>query len=112
MPVNLKDIQNLIKQHKARWIAGDTPHSRLSREERVRLLGAMEPRPAIPFTGHVRYHTGTRLPANFDYRNIDGKNYVTEIRNQKKNEHKLRLLCRICLRRCYRSNDKSATIAQ
>ena len=86
MPVNLKDIQNLIKQHKARWIAGDTPHSRLSREERVRLLGAMEPRPAIPFTGHVHYHTGTRLPANFDYRNIDGKNYVTEIRNQKKND--------------------------
>jgi C1A family cysteine protease len=85
MPVKLQDIQSLIEHHNAGWIAGDNPHSRLSREERVRLLGAMEPRPAIPFRGHVHYHTGTGLPASFDYRNIDGKNYVTSIRNQGKN---------------------------
>ena len=74
MPINLKKIQRLIKQHKAGWIAGDTPISRLSPKKRVRRHGAMEPRRAIPFTGHVHYHTGTGLPARFDYRNINGKN--------------------------------------
>ena len=82
MAVNCKDIQSLIERHKAGWIAEDNPHSRLSPEQRAGLHGAMEPRTAIPFTGHVHYHTGTGLPANFDYRNIDGKNYVTPIRNQ------------------------------
>ena len=82
MPVNCKDIQSLIEQHKAGWIAEGNPHSRLSPEQRAGLHGAMEPRPAIPFTGHVHYHTGTGLPAHFDYRHINGKNYVTPIRNQ------------------------------
>jgi C1A family cysteine protease len=82
MPVTLQEIQSLIEQHKAGWIAGDNPFSRLSREERAGLYGAMEPRPAIPFEGPVHYHTGTGLPAHFDYRNIDGKNYVTPVRNQ------------------------------
>jgi len=82
MPVTLQEIQSLIEQDKAGWIAGDNPFSRLSREERAGLYGAMETRPAIEFTGHVHYHTGTGLPAHFDYRNIDGKNYVTPVRNQ------------------------------
>jgi C1A family cysteine protease len=82
MPSNLQEIQRLIEQNNAGWIARDTPISRLSPEQRARLFGAMEPRPAIPFTGHVHYATGIGLPENFDYRNIDGKNYVTSIRNQ------------------------------
>jgi len=80
--IGLVDVQTEIEKHNAGWVAGDNPIWSLPPDQRLRRLGAIEPRPTAPFTGHVHYHTGIGLPASFDYRHINKNNYVTPIRDQ------------------------------
>jgi C1A family cysteine protease len=73
-------VQQAIEKKGARWVAGETPLSRLSGEEWPLRLGAsLDPIDAPP--AEVRMME--TLPARIDWRDRGGK-YVTGVRDQKK----------------------------
>jgi len=75
----LEAIRAAIKAKGAEWTAGETWVSRLAPEEARKLLGAREPEifePISPPPGVMGY------PLAIDWRNKDGHNWVTSIKNQ------------------------------
>jgi len=80
---DLEEIQEAIRERDARWEAGDNPIFRLSAEEQKRLCGAIPDSPDA-----VQDHLGViqspkaNLPERLDWRNKDGINWLTPIRNQ------------------------------
>jgi C1A family cysteine protease len=77
----LEEIRKAIKEKGAKWEAGETSVSKLSPEERRRLLGDNLVDDFLKAPGEeVR---GTKsLPAEFDWRNKDGHFWMTPIKNQ------------------------------
>jgi len=81
---DLEKVKKAIKKKGAKWEAGETSISRLPEYERELRLGAilddemlLEGKPdksAKP--------NGTRLPKEFDWRDKDGQNWVTPVRDQ------------------------------
>jgi C1A family cysteine protease len=79
-------IRNDIWSKGKRWVAEETEISKLADHERKKRLGLLKPlaapeieAPAAPaFTAEA----SQAPPATFDWRNFNGKNYVTGIRNQ------------------------------
>jgi len=78
----LDDINKAIKEKKAKWVAGETSVSRLPYAERKLRAAAQKP--------HLK-HTDTFLasepplagaPLSVDWRNYNGLNYVTPVKNQ------------------------------
>jgi len=77
----IKNLQQEINKKGAKWIAGETSLSNLSDEEKMIMVGLnFQPLDAPQITDlEVE-----ELPKTFDWRNYNGKNYVTPIRNQGK----------------------------
>jgi len=83
MASNLDEVRKAIKKEKAKWTAGDTPVSGLSDWEQQRLLGAIivgdfhaTTAPSTKVTGRIK------TPSRLDWRDKDGQNWVTPIKNQ------------------------------
>ena len=80
------EINQVIKQKKARWLAGETSVSKLSKEERKKLLGSFLPdiTEAAPSNAAESYTASeiVSVPVAFDWRNYNGGNFVTPVRNQ------------------------------
>lgn len=83
-----EEMQTIIDANGYDWQAGWTSYSNLSSEELAGLLGISEnlkliipPDPFPPFPPQQSY------PSNFDWRNYNGNNYVTEIKSQREGEN-------------------------
>jgi C1A family cysteine protease len=79
----LRNIEAAIQSSNARWVAGETSVSKLPVEEKKMLLGALKP--VITGTESLLKRSKDRvtaLPAKLDWRNNNGKNFVTPVRNQ------------------------------
>jgi C1A family cysteine protease len=75
----LDDIKAAIKAKGAKWIAGETSVSRLSTEQRQRRVGSLVP----VWSGAEKLSSlspSASLPASLDWRNYNGKNFVTPVR--------------------------------
>ena len=80
------EINHFIKQKNARWKAGETSISKLPWEERRQFLGALIPdigeTTQAGFTENLTASEIVSAPTGLDWRNNNGGNYVTPIRNQ------------------------------
>lgn len=79
--INLRKINQAIRQKNLKWVAGDTELSRRPLEtKRKMLLPALpvpEKAPIIKLTCPL-----PPLPKTLDWRNVGGKNFVTSVKNQ------------------------------
>lgn len=79
-------IRAAIKAKGAKWIAGETSVSKLPREQARMLCGTiLTSMGEIGSAGEETaspYMESQTLPESFDWRNINGSNYVTEIKDQ------------------------------
>jgi len=73
-------IAETIKQKKARWLPRDTPLSRLNAQQRAKRFGSDIPTP----TGNEKTIVAPAIsvPLKLDWRNYNGNNYVTPVRDQ------------------------------
>lgn len=78
--VTLEKIREAIENTGAKWIAGDTSISLLAPDIRAGLLSSSPFEPAVATKPLPKLLTS--LPASFDWTNVDGKSYVTSVKNQ------------------------------
>ncbi len=83
----LDEINYAIHSKGAHWLAGETPVSKLTPEERKMRLGAIKPVISPSEVSGVTSGTSTSTftattPATLDWRNYNGYNYVTPVRDQ------------------------------
>lgn len=80
----ISEINAAIREKGARWVAGETSVSRLSTEQRRRMLSPMPPLPAR--SGLYRHtlaaSAASEPPDRYDLRNVDGHSFVTPVRDQ------------------------------
>ena len=76
----LDEITKAIEQKNSRWSAQQTSISRLTPEERKQRLGSKYP--LYSFTEKILTRTSPSLPARLDWRNYNGNNYITPIKDQ------------------------------
>ena len=80
---DLADIQAAIRERGAGWQAGDNPVFRLDADEMERMCGAvMGPSPIMADRLPVPATPPPKLPDRWDWRDMEGVNYITPIRNQ------------------------------
>ena len=90
---DLKQLQSAILQAGATWVAGETPLTELSPQEKRLRLGAEPPPSETSFdereqTARTRFQAGVEMkaigaPAFYDLRNVDGKNFITAVKHQR-----------------------------
>jgi C1A family cysteine protease len=85
--LTLEKVQAAIGTNKASWTAGETSVSRLSRTDRTARLGVPASESPEEETIFVKDDptesiTNDAPPAAFDWRNVEGKNYVSPIQDQ------------------------------
>jgi C1A family cysteine protease len=83
----LDEIDNAIHSRGAHWLALENPISRLSPEKRRMRLGALKPVMSQPDLSSGSSGTSSSpvtgtVPASLDWRNYDGYDYVTPVRDQ------------------------------
>ncbi len=81
MGSELEEIRRAIREKGAKWEAGETSVSKLSPEERRRLLGDNLVDDFLKPSGKEIRGT-EKLPSEFDWRNKDGHFWMTPIKNQ------------------------------
>lgn len=77
----LETLRSVLRETHATWIAADNPVMQMAPEERKRLLGALEENTAEPGL-NPEFLQPLAVPAQFDWRNRGGGNYVTPVRDQ------------------------------
>jgi len=77
-------IRAALKATDAQWVAEENPISILPPEVRAKRLGSLGPRREISKTGLQSFEPPVEasLPSSFDWRNYNGGNFVTPVRNQ------------------------------
>ncbi len=83
----LDEINHAIRAKGAHWLAGETSVSKLSHEERRMRLGAIKPliTPSDVSSASTGISSSALLgtsPGSLDWRNYNGYNYVTPVRDQ------------------------------
>jgi len=83
--IEIKSIQDAIKKNNAKWIASQNRITKLPEEQIKKLFGLKnlsyhKNQPNIIF--YSAEEVSAFIPSSFDWRNKDGKNYVTSIKNQ------------------------------
>jgi C1A family cysteine protease len=87
---NLPELQAALQRDFARWSAGENSMTQLTKEERLKRLGyapgpgepTPEQREQIASANRSQGVASAAYPASFDLRNVDGKNFITPIRDQ------------------------------
>ena len=86
--LKLGDVQRAIRDNHANWTAGNTTYSALSRADRRTMLGVplsklSEDRvQVVEESDLLAPEVDAALPASFDWRNHNGKNYVSPLIDQ------------------------------
>ena len=78
----LDTVRQAITAAGVSWTAGETSVSRMSPEQQNRLCGGLAE--TVPAEAVLRLDTiaADALPASYSWRDVNGKNYVTPVRNQ------------------------------
>jgi C1A family cysteine protease len=82
LAINADDVNKAIREHGADWVAGDTSLSKLPPEEIKHLFALKSGSKLGPKTKSDKYYAEEVLPSKVDWRNFDGHNYVTSIKDQ------------------------------
>jgi C1A family cysteine protease len=81
-PVTLDDVQQAIKARHASWTAGSTSVSGLPATERSLRLGLPASEIALDRTRVIEPLDAELAPETFDWRNVEGKNFVSPVLDQ------------------------------
>ena len=81
----LEELQERLREAGARWTAGETSLTHLSQEEFTQMLGFKVykdrvRKPAV--SKKSKYSLLYNLPSSFDWRDLNGGNWITPIKNQ------------------------------
>jgi len=85
--INAADVQKSIQEKGEQWLAGDTAVSKLTPEQQKKLGGAL-PEPASILERKIKegakrqFKDVRAIPAKWDWRDKDGQNWVSPIRDQ------------------------------
>ena len=78
----LEEVRRAIEEKGAHWIAGETWVSLLRPEERRALCGEVSEKTRIRIPDEEQVWRYAKHPERFDWRDVDGENWTTPIRNQ------------------------------
>ena len=92
-PFDLVQLQAAIQQANARWEGGETWLTELSAQEKLMRLGVELPSGEVAWDERERIASANLqagigikaigAPASYDLRNVNGKSFITPIKNQK-----------------------------
>jgi C1A family cysteine protease len=82
LALDVVDTNKAIRDKGANWVAGETSVSKLSPEEIKRRLMPISFKKSGLQAKSYQYSAKVDLPSKFDWRNFNGHNYVTGVRDQ------------------------------